>query len=114
MKKMIASIFVCVVLLGCSDDPAPARAPAPAPSPAPAPVVKEQKVIFDVETVSCSGDSMCDGLVLMMQSKCIEMSTTLSSQMSSGWRVVTSTRKEKLATYSGPVKCVGTEYILEK
>jgi fumarylacetoacetate (FAA) hydrolase family protein len=104
MNKIILSIGFCAVLLGCKDEPAPP----------PPPVVKQQKVIFDVTTVSCKGNELCQAYIAMAQSTCSQMATTLSSQMSQGWRVVTSTKKERLAASSGPAVCEGTEYVLEK
>ncbi len=105
MKKLVIIFSFCAALFGCND--------APAPAPAPAPVVKQQKVIFDVSTVSCKGNEMCQMYMAMAQSTCSQMSTSLSSLMSQGWRVVTSTKKEMLAS-SGPAVCEGTEYVLEK
>lgn len=104
LKEIILTMAVCIVLFGCKDEPAPA----------PAPAVKQQKVIFEVSTISCQGDSLCQVLVLSSAPACEAMSKNLSSEMSSGWRVVTSTKKEKLASGSGPVVCEGTEYVLEK
>ena len=92
---------VCVVLFGCKDDPVP--------------VMKQQKVIFDVSTVKCRGDQVvCMMFADESNRKCAEMSTKLSGEMSSGWRVVTSTSKVKLVPSNNDVSCEGTEYVLEK
>ena len=102
MKKIILLISISVLLFGCKDNPPPAA-------------VKQQKVIFDVSTISCKGDKVtCMMFESDSQQKCSAMSTKLSSELSSGWRVVTSTNKTKLISSSSDFSCEGTEYVLEK
>lgn len=102
----LASVLIVALLAGCEKQTA-------APEPAPAP--KSQEVIFDAQSISCKGSSSCDAYVLMYQAKCAGMSTSLQTRMSAGWRVVSSSPKEKVIdTGDGALACVGTEYIIEK
>jgi hypothetical protein len=92
---------ICVILFGCKDDPVP--------------VLKQQKVIFEVSTVKCNADPFaCIIFTYESNQKCAEMSTKLSGEISSGWRVVTSTSKVKQVTSLAGFSCEGTEYVIEK
>jgi len=72
---------------------------------------KQQKVIFEAESISYKGGDR--HWVSDIQRDCSAISESLAAYMKEGWKVVSSSPKEKLVT-SNRGKCVGTEYIIEK
>ena len=105
----VAFVLIGAFLVGCEKSP---------PAPAPSPQTKTQRVIFDVQTISCTGSDMCAAYNMINQQTCSQMSESLQGQMNDGWRVISSSSKEKVAMSGGggvgTVTCVGTEYIIEK
>ena len=71
-----------------------------------------QEIIFEVHTVSCKGSSICEVLIEQNRGMCKAMSQSVQSKLNSGWRIVTSSAKEKVASQG--VSCVGTEYVIQK
>lgn len=72
---------------------------------------KEQKVIFEVQSVSYrQGDALFRSLI---QEDCAKQSDRLSGYIGDGWKVVTSSQKEKVVMYDKGT-CIGTEYVIEK
>lgn len=106
----LAFALIGALLVGCEKQTVAA--------PVPVPVPKQQKIIFDVQSVSCTGSSSCAALNMMNQGTCMQMSESLKDQMADGWRVISSSPKEKVAqsgnSFSPTVTCIGTEYIVEK
>lgn len=91
MSKSAGLLFMMIVLglIGCS---------------------KQQKVVFDVESVSFERYSNTADKV---KSECSALSEDVKTYMDSGWKVVTSSPKEKVVA-NGSGSCIGTEYVLEK
>lgn len=72
---------------------------------------KEQKVIYEVESVSYRQmDKLFSSLI---KDECAKLSSPLNTYINDGWKVVTSTHKEKIVMYDKGT-CVGTEYVIEK
>ena len=72
---------------------------------------KEQAVIYEVNSISyTSGEGWATPL---MSEECRLLSKELKTYLNDGWKVVTSSPKEKVV-YHNLGRCVGTEYVLEK
>lgn len=69
---------------------------------------KQQEVIFEAESISYKRDWKPE-----TQQECVELSKELKGYLNAGWKVITSSPKEKVVA-KGNGKCVGTEYVLEK
>jgi len=81
------------------------------------PAEKSQAVIFEAETISCKGDGyFCKKDINNYKSKCKELSTSLDSKLTEGWRVVSSSAKEKVVSSDSynTTSCIGTEYVIER
>lgn len=72
---------------------------------------KKQEVIFDVESISYKEKNSF--YIPKIQNECGEISKSLKKYLNDGWRVVTSSPKERMVV-DNKGTCVGTEYILEK
>jgi len=71
----------------------------------------EQKIIFSGDSISYKNkDSYMSDL---MSSECKSLSENLDDYLKNGWKVVTSSSKEKIVA-NNTGTCKGTEYILEK
>lgn len=72
---------------------------------------KKQEIIFEVQSVSYENQNSIWSPEI--QQACIILSKELKGYLNDGWRVVTSSPKEKLVT-DNKGTCIGTEYVLEK
>ena len=91
MRLKTSGLFLLVfVIVGCS---------------------KKQEVIFDAESIRYKNkDSWATSEITK---ECNAISKELKTFLADGWKVVTSSPKEKLV-YNNTGTCVGTEYVLEK
>ena len=88
--KFISIILTTLIVIGCS---------------------KQQQVIFEAHSIKYKNrDSY---ITHQIEEACVKISDDLKARIDGGWRVVTSSAKEKLVVDNRGT-CVGTEYVLEK
>lgn len=72
---------------------------------------KKQEVVFEAESIRYNNmDSWAKSEITK---ECSALSKELKTYLNDGWKVVTSSPKEKVV-YNNTGSCIGTEYILEK
>jgi hypothetical protein len=72
---------------------------------------KQQKIIFAGDSISYKGSEARNSESIARE--CREISEKLDTYLKDGWRVVSSSPKEKVV-YLDSGTCKGTEYVLEK
>lgn len=89
--KLLTSIFLAIIILSACK--------------------AEQKIIFSGDSISYKNkDSYLSDL---MSSECKSLSENLDDYLKNGWKIVTSSSKEKIVAHNSGT-CKGTEYVLEK
>lgn len=73
----------------------------------------QQKVIFEAGSISWENKYDIPSTGPGVKRECEAISTSLSSYMTDGWKVVSSSPKTH-RVYNDMGECIGTEYILEK
>lgn len=90
MKKSILLMVFSFLLLGCKS---------------------EQKIIFVGESIEYKNKDKY--LASLMAKECRELSSDLDVYLKDGWKVVSSSAKEKVVAENSGT-CKGTEYVIEK
>lgn len=75
---------------------------------------KKQEVVYEVDGVRVKNQYISAEMEIHKECRAFnELNKELKAYLNDGWKVVTSSRKERLV-YNNMGTCLGTEYVLEK